>query len=188
MHFLLPNFIRFVFFWLKDGGNQRAKISLDNNQTPAWANKRKKKTYHSFFIHWGKVIYEIQWSVYMLIHWGKFRNRTINNRISNDILFSLELGKSKKNKNFKLQISHQVSASQRQLVCWYYQFHILLATDAAQKNWRNWHFIVSVSELLACDIERTSVRCWFDNLGLYAFVKWLHCSDFDVTNSAIWQF
>jgi len=89
MHFLLPNFIRFVFFWLKDDANQRAKISLDNNQTPAWANKKKEKTYHS-----------------LLIHWGKPRNRTFNNRNSNDILFSLELGKSEENKNFKLQISH----------------------------------------------------------------------------------
>ena len=147
-----------MFFWLKDDGNQRAKTSFNNNKTPAWANKTKKKKYHSS----------------VLIYWGKFRNRTFNNRISNDKLFSLELGNSKENKNFKLQISHQVSACQRQLVYWYYQFHILLATNAAQKNLRKpafYCFCFITSRLR--QIERTSVRCWFDNLGLETFVKWL---------------
>ena len=84
MHFLLPNFIRFVFFWLKDGGNKRAKMSFNNNQTPAGANKTKKK--------------KIPQLVNTLRQTQK--SNLENNRTSNDILFSLELGENKQNKNF----------------------------------------------------------------------------------------
>ena len=59
-------------------------MSFNNNQTPAGANKTKKK--------------KIPQLVNTLRQTQK--SNLENNRTSNDILFSLELGENKQNKNF----------------------------------------------------------------------------------------